>query len=204
MAHAGYEQLTLGLFDTASAYSSEPRQPPSQKCCSTPHPSPSRLPPAPFRSPGGSPASAPWPRAGAAGAARSGRDPAAAADRGGGSPGHRRGAGGARPLCRLRRRRARGQFVPPPGQGLPPRLARARQSSGQLVTPAELAALARSTQYAHYTPEPGDPAIWAALLRLGFSGGRVLEPGRSRSPASCCSDRPPLPPNHGTLLMAAA
>ena len=51
------------------------------------------------------------------------------------------------------------------------------QELEQLVTPAELAALARSTQYAHYTPEPVIRAIWAALLQLGFSGGRVLEPG---------------------------
>ena len=47
----------------------------------------------------------------------------------------------------------------------------------QLVSPAELAALARSTQYAHYTPEFMVRAVWAALARLGFRGGSVLEPG---------------------------
>ncbi len=47
----------------------------------------------------------------------------------------------------------------------------------QLVTPAEMASLARSTQYAHYTPEFMVRAIWAALARLGFAGGGVLEPG---------------------------
>jgi hypothetical protein len=42
---------------------------------------------------------------------------------------------------------------------------------------AEYASLQRSTQYAHYTPEPVIRAIWRAAERLGFSGGRVLEPG---------------------------
>jgi N12 class adenine-specific DNA methylase/adenine-specific DNA methylase len=47
----------------------------------------------------------------------------------------------------------------------------------QLVSPAELASLARATQYAHFTPEFVVRAIWRALRRMGFSGGRVLEPG---------------------------
>jgi len=47
----------------------------------------------------------------------------------------------------------------------------------QLVSPAEMAALARSTQYAHYTPEFIVRAVWAALGRMGFAGGTVLEPG---------------------------
>ncbi len=47
----------------------------------------------------------------------------------------------------------------------------------QLVSPAEMAALARSTQYAHYTPEFMVRAVWAALPRMGFTGGSVLEPG---------------------------
>ncbi len=47
----------------------------------------------------------------------------------------------------------------------------------QLVSPAELASLARVTQYAHFTPEFMVRAIWRALSRMGFSGGRVLEPG---------------------------
>lgn len=45
------------------------------------------------------------------------------------------------------------------------------------VTPAEYAALQRATQYAHYTPEPVIHALWHAVERLGFTGGRVLEPG---------------------------
>ena len=47
----------------------------------------------------------------------------------------------------------------------------------RLVTPAELAGLARSCQYAHYTPEFIVRAIWQALTRMGFAGGSILEPG---------------------------
>ncbi len=45
------------------------------------------------------------------------------------------------------------------------------------VTAAEYAALQRATQYAHYTPETIIRALWRAAGRLGFAGGRVLEPG---------------------------
>jgi predicted RNA methylase len=45
------------------------------------------------------------------------------------------------------------------------------------VTPEEYAALRRATQYAHYTPETIIRALWRAVERLGFNGGRVLEPG---------------------------
>ena len=45
------------------------------------------------------------------------------------------------------------------------------------VTPAEYAALQRATQYAHYTPEAIIRGLWRAAGRLGFTGGRVLEPG---------------------------
>ena len=47
----------------------------------------------------------------------------------------------------------------------------------QLVSAEDMAALARSTQYAHYTPEYVVRAMWRGLARLGFAGGRVLEPG---------------------------
>ena len=47
----------------------------------------------------------------------------------------------------------------------------------QLVSAAELAALARATQYAHYTPEFMIRAIWRAVQAMGFGGGTVLEPG---------------------------
>lgn len=46
-----------------------------------------------------------------------------------------------------------------------------------IVTEAEYAGLARTTQYAHYTPETVVRAVWAGLERLGFAGGRILEPG---------------------------
>jgi N12 class adenine-specific DNA methylase/adenine-specific DNA methylase len=39
------------------------------------------------------------------------------------------------------------------------------------------ASLARCTQYAHFTPEFIALAMWAGLQRLGWRGGRVLEPG---------------------------
>ena len=45
------------------------------------------------------------------------------------------------------------------------------------VADADYASLARCTQYAHFTPEFIVRAIWAALQRLGWRGGRVLEPG---------------------------
>jgi adenine-specific DNA methylase len=46
-----------------------------------------------------------------------------------------------------------------------------------LASQAEYAALQRATQYAHYTPEPIVRTLWGAAQRLGFTGGRVLEPG---------------------------
>jgi N12 class adenine-specific DNA methylase/adenine-specific DNA methylase len=45
------------------------------------------------------------------------------------------------------------------------------------VTEGDYASLARCTQYAHFTPEFIIRAIWAGLQRLGWRGGRVLEPG---------------------------
>jgi N12 class adenine-specific DNA methylase len=45
------------------------------------------------------------------------------------------------------------------------------------VTPEEYAGLQRATQYAHYTPEAIIRQLWRAVERLGFTGGRVLEPG---------------------------
>ncbi|WP_421405380.1 N-6 DNA methylase [Agrobacterium fabrum] len=45
------------------------------------------------------------------------------------------------------------------------------------VGEAEYASLARCTQYAHFTPEFIVRAIWTGLSRVGFAGGRILEPG---------------------------
>ncbi len=51
------------------------------------------------------------------------------------------------------------------------------QDLAETVTPAEYAALQRATVNAHYTPEPIIRALWRLAQRLGFTGGRVLEPG---------------------------
>jgi adenine-specific DNA methylase len=45
------------------------------------------------------------------------------------------------------------------------------------VGETDYALLARCTQYAHFTPEFIIRAIWSGLQRLGWRGGRVLEPG---------------------------
>lgn len=45
------------------------------------------------------------------------------------------------------------------------------------VSGSDYASLARCTQYAHFTPEFIIRAIWSGLQRLGWRGGRVLEPG---------------------------
>ncbi|MCE2576716.1 methyltransferase [Komagataeibacter sp. FNDCR2] len=42
---------------------------------------------------------------------------------------------------------------------------------------AERAGLMRATQYAHYTPELMVRSLWDMVTKMGFSGGRVLEPG---------------------------
>ncbi len=47
----------------------------------------------------------------------------------------------------------------------------------QLVSAEDMAALARATQYAHYTPEFMIRAVWRAIQAMGFEGGTVLEPG---------------------------
>ena len=45
------------------------------------------------------------------------------------------------------------------------------------VCESDYASLARCTQYAHFTPEFIISAIWAGVQKLGWRGGRVLEPG---------------------------
>ncbi len=45
------------------------------------------------------------------------------------------------------------------------------------VGESDYASLARCTQYAHFTPEFIIEAIWSGLRRMGWRGGRVLEPG---------------------------
>jgi SAM-dependent methyltransferase len=45
------------------------------------------------------------------------------------------------------------------------------------VSGPDYASLARCTQYAHFTPEFIVRSMWSGLRRLGWRGGRVLEPG---------------------------
>ncbi|WP_454858205.1 DEAD/DEAH box helicase family protein [Rhizobium binxianense] len=45
------------------------------------------------------------------------------------------------------------------------------------VSKQDYASLSRCTQYAHFTPEFIVRAIWSGLVRLGWRGGRILEPG---------------------------
>ena len=72
---------------------------------------------------------------------------------------------------------AQNAFPLPGTAGFRPGWAEIGEELAALTTPAEYAALQRATQYAHYTPEPVIRALWRAAQRLGFQGGRVLEPG---------------------------
>ncbi|MBF0339463.1 MAG: DEAD/DEAH box helicase family protein, partial [Magnetococcales bacterium] len=47
----------------------------------------------------------------------------------------------------------------------------------QILTDEEYATARKSTQYAHYTSEPVVRAMWQAVERFGFQGGKVFEPG---------------------------
>ena len=55
--------------------------------------------------------------------------------------------------------------------------AEARAELTQLLSPADMAAAARSTLNARYTDAELVRAVWAGLGELGFAGGSVLEPG---------------------------
>lgn len=52
-----------------------------------------------------------------------------------------------------------------------------RTALSQLLDPVEMTRARASTLDAHYTDPAVSQAIWDALERAGFSGGRVLEPG---------------------------
>ena len=58
-----------------------------------------------------------------------------------------------------------------------PEYAWAREQLGVLLSPQEMAAAARNTLNAHYTGAGIVQAVWSAVQSLGFTGGRVLEPG---------------------------
>ncbi|MBF0212391.1 MAG: PLxRFG domain-containing protein [Magnetococcales bacterium] len=47
----------------------------------------------------------------------------------------------------------------------------------QVLSGDEYATARKSTQYAHYTSEPVVRAMWGAVERMGFKGGKVFEPG---------------------------
>ena len=53
----------------------------------------------------------------------------------------------------------------------------AREELAGLLAPEELAAAARNTLNAHYTDADLVRAMWTGVRQLGFTGGRVLEPG---------------------------
>jgi N12 class adenine-specific DNA methylase len=53
----------------------------------------------------------------------------------------------------------------------------ARDELARLLSPPELSAAARNTLNAHYTDASLVQAIWTGIGQLGFTGGRVLEPG---------------------------
>jgi N12 class adenine-specific DNA methylase len=47
----------------------------------------------------------------------------------------------------------------------------------ELLTGKDLETALQSTQYAHYTSEEVIRGMWDAMQRMGFEGGRILEPG---------------------------
>jgi adenine-specific DNA methylase len=83
------------------------------------------------------------------------------------------------PLHELWRVRARQRRLQRPGQAA---FRKGWEEIGgeleRIVDAGSYASLARCiTQYAHFTPEYIVRAVWTAVERLGFRGGRVLEPG---------------------------
>jgi hypothetical protein len=51
------------------------------------------------------------------------------------------------------------------------------QRASRLLTGDALETALQSTQYAHYTSEAVIRSIWSGLRRLGFNGGKIVEPG---------------------------
>lgn len=72
---------------------------------------------------------------------------------------------------------ANGMFRDPTHNGFRQGWETMAQTLEDLVDKADLQSLQRSTQYAHFTPERLVRALWSGVLRMGFKGGRVLEPG---------------------------
>jgi N12 class adenine-specific DNA methylase len=69
------------------------------------------------------------------------------------------------------------QLFPGPGRQTATEWKGVANKLHQSITDGERAALARATQYAHYTPEYMVRAIWKVAKRMGFTGGQVLEGG---------------------------
>src|SRR5271166_5683211 len=72
---------------------------------------------------------------------------------------------------------AQNAFPLPGADGFRPGWEEIGQALADATTPAELASIRRATQYAHFTPEFLVRTIWRAAQHLGFTAGRVLEPG---------------------------
>ncbi len=72
---------------------------------------------------------------------------------------------------------ANGMFRDPTHQGFRQGWESMAQALEDAIDKVDLSALQRSTQYAHFTPERIVRALWAGVMRLGYRGGRVLEPG---------------------------
>ncbi|MEQ8376620.1 MAG: N-6 DNA methylase [Roseibium aggregatum] len=68
-------------------------------------------------------------------------------------------------------------FTRPGGDGFREGWENLGEGLQEAVSKADYASLARCTQYAHFTPEFIVRAMWKGLERLGWRGGRVLEPG---------------------------
>jgi N12 class adenine-specific DNA methylase len=51
------------------------------------------------------------------------------------------------------------------------------ERAARLLQDEDLETALRSTQYGHYTSEPVVRALWGGVERLGFKGGKILEPG---------------------------
>jgi N12 class adenine-specific DNA methylase len=178
MAQASHAQLTLGLFDTASPYTlsldGQPIHVPTGKSMDAEETDPAAPAAATFRLAGERGLAPSW-RGRATGNLQAIRLLQAIEQEGRAASAEEQailarftGFGSSELANHLFRRQ---------GERFPAAWAELGLELERLVTPAELAALARSTQYAHYTPEYVIRALWAAVQRLGFAGGSVLEPG---------------------------
>lgn len=68
-------------------------------------------------------------------------------------------------------------LFPTTGEGFRPGWQEIGEALHAATSDAERASLARSTQYAHYSPAFVIRAMWDKALAFGFRGGSVLEPG---------------------------